>query len=157
MLIIQVGFYYISVLPLRFIFGIVLKKYVFLSHNTALKALGEMGSCFLQKWYRKNVLRKSFVVKKQDLNKECIHKISKCTPTRKLIYLVPQKKCFTFYSITFFPSLNSHFQVRAKFTVDDHSHYLFTPCILTQWVLGLFRYDLEGGKSLTWLSLIKKF
>ncbi|XP_038031862.1 cytoplasmic dynein 2 heavy chain 1 isoform X2 [Anas platyrhynchos] len=33
-------------------------------------------------------------------------------------------------------------QVRAKFTVDDHSHYLFTPCILTQWVLGLFRYSL---------------
>ncbi|XP_040400085.1 cytoplasmic dynein 2 heavy chain 1 isoform X2 [Cygnus olor] len=33
-------------------------------------------------------------------------------------------------------------QVRAKFTVDDHSHYLFTPCILTQWVLGLFRYNL---------------
>ncbi|NWH26647.1 DYHC2 protein, partial [Grus americana] len=39
-------------------------------------------------------------------------------------------------------------QVRAKFTVDDHSHYLFTPCILTQWVLGLFRYNLVGG-SLT--------
>ncbi|XP_053164065.1 cytoplasmic dynein 2 heavy chain 1 isoform X1 [Hemicordylus capensis] len=38
-------------------------------------------------------------------------------------------------------------QVRAKFTVDDHSHYLFTPCILTQWVLGLFRYDLGGGSS----------
>ncbi|XP_029458286.1 cytoplasmic dynein 2 heavy chain 1 [Rhinatrema bivittatum] len=38
-------------------------------------------------------------------------------------------------------------QVRAKFTVDDHSHYLFTPCILTQWVLGLFRYDLTGGSS----------
>ena len=38
------------------------------------------------------------------------------------------------------------FQVRAKFTVDDYSHYFFTPCILTQWVLGLFRYDLEGGK-----------
>ncbi|XP_038617598.1 cytoplasmic dynein 2 heavy chain 1 [Tachyglossus aculeatus] len=36
-------------------------------------------------------------------------------------------------------------QVRAKFTVDDYSHYLFTPCILTQWVLGLFRYDLTGG------------
>uniref|UniRef100_A0A8C2QHF6 Cytoplasmic dynein 2 heavy chain 1 n=1 Tax=Cricetulus griseus TaxID=10029 RepID=A0A8C2QHF6_CRIGR len=39
------------------------------------------------------------------------------------------------------------FQVRAKFTVDDYSHYFFTPCILTQWVLGLFRYDLEGGSS----------
>ncbi|KFP28061.1 Cytoplasmic dynein 2 heavy chain 1, partial [Colius striatus] len=38
-------------------------------------------------------------------------------------------------------------QVRVKFTVDDHSHYLFTPCILTQWVLGLFRYDLAGGSS----------
>ncbi|XP_013915709.1 PREDICTED: cytoplasmic dynein 2 heavy chain 1 [Thamnophis sirtalis] len=36
-------------------------------------------------------------------------------------------------------------QVRAKFTVDDYSHYLFTPCILTQWVLGLFRYDLTGA------------
>ncbi|NWH43496.1 DYHC2 protein, partial [Fregata magnificens] len=39
-------------------------------------------------------------------------------------------------------------QVRAKFTVDDHSHYLFTPCILTQWVLGLLRYDLAGGSSI---------
>ncbi|XP_053561557.1 cytoplasmic dynein 2 heavy chain 1 [Bombina bombina] len=38
-------------------------------------------------------------------------------------------------------------QVRAKFSVDDHSHYLFTPRILTQWVLGLFRYDLGGGVS----------
>ncbi|XP_072467338.1 cytoplasmic dynein 2 heavy chain 1 isoform X1 [Notamacropus eugenii] len=38
-------------------------------------------------------------------------------------------------------------QVRAKFTVDDYSHYLFTPCILTQWVLGLFRYDLAGVSS----------
>uniref|UniRef100_A0A8C3BC42 Cytoplasmic dynein 2 heavy chain 1 n=1 Tax=Cairina moschata TaxID=8855 RepID=A0A8C3BC42_CAIMO len=38
-------------------------------------------------------------------------------------------------------------QVRAKFTVDDHSHYLFTPCILTQWVLGLFRYNLTDGPS----------
>ncbi|XP_075347137.1 cytoplasmic dynein 2 heavy chain 1 isoform X3 [Mycteria americana] len=39
-------------------------------------------------------------------------------------------------------------QVRAKFTVDDHSHYLFTPCILTQWVLGLLRYNLAGGSSI---------
>ncbi|XP_040514464.1 cytoplasmic dynein 2 heavy chain 1 isoform X1 [Gallus gallus] len=39
-------------------------------------------------------------------------------------------------------------QVRAKFTVDDHGHYLFTPCILTQWVLGLFRYNLSDGPSM---------
>ncbi|XP_075448514.1 cytoplasmic dynein 2 heavy chain 1 isoform X2 [Ascaphus truei] len=38
-------------------------------------------------------------------------------------------------------------QVRTKFSVDDYSHYLFTPCILTQWVLGLFRYDLAAGTS----------
>ncbi|KAM9321467.1 cytoplasmic dynein 2 heavy chain 1 [Gastrophryne carolinensis] len=38
-------------------------------------------------------------------------------------------------------------QVRAKFSVDDYSHYLFTPCILTQWVLGLFRYDLTAGSG----------
>ncbi|KAL8191062.1 UNVERIFIED_CONTAM: Cytoplasmic dynein 2 heavy chain 1, partial [Gekko kuhli] len=45
-------------------------------------------------------------------------------------------------------------QVRAKFTVDDHSHYLFTPCILTQWVLGLFRYDLTGGASTNTLDTV---
>ncbi|XP_065136472.1 cytoplasmic dynein 2 heavy chain 1 [Paramisgurnus dabryanus] len=38
-------------------------------------------------------------------------------------------------------------QVKAKFSVDDHSHYLFTPCLLTQWVLNLLRYDLSTGKS----------
>ncbi|XP_073719558.1 cytoplasmic dynein 2 heavy chain 1 [Misgurnus anguillicaudatus] len=38
-------------------------------------------------------------------------------------------------------------QVKAKFSVDDHSHYLFTPCLLTQWVLNLLRYDLSAGKS----------
>ncbi|XP_018422828.1 PREDICTED: cytoplasmic dynein 2 heavy chain 1 [Nanorana parkeri] len=38
-------------------------------------------------------------------------------------------------------------QVRAKFSVDDYSHYLFTPCILTQWILGLFRYNLTGGSG----------
>ncbi|CAH2225380.1 cytoplasmic dynein 2 heavy chain 1 [Pelobates cultripes] len=38
-------------------------------------------------------------------------------------------------------------QVRSKLSVDNYSHYLFTPCILTQWVLGLFRYDLSGGSS----------
>uniref|UniRef100_A0A8C4HEE2 Cytoplasmic dynein 2 heavy chain 1 n=1 Tax=Dicentrarchus labrax TaxID=13489 RepID=A0A8C4HEE2_DICLA len=35
-------------------------------------------------------------------------------------------------------------QVKAKFTVDDHSHYLFTPCVLTEWVLSLLRYDLTS-------------
>uniref|UniRef100_A0A8C4HFM7 Cytoplasmic dynein 2 heavy chain 1 n=1 Tax=Dicentrarchus labrax TaxID=13489 RepID=A0A8C4HFM7_DICLA len=35
-------------------------------------------------------------------------------------------------------------QVKAKFTVDDHSHYLFTPCVLTEWVLSLLRYDLTA-------------
>ncbi|KAM9801492.1 cytoplasmic dynein 2 heavy chain 1 [Neosynchiropus ocellatus] len=38
-------------------------------------------------------------------------------------------------------------QVKAKFTVDDHSHYLFTPCILTEWVVSLLRYDLTAAQS----------
>ncbi|KAM4627347.1 cytoplasmic dynein 2 heavy chain 1 [Polymixia lowei] len=38
-------------------------------------------------------------------------------------------------------------QVKARFTVDDHNHYLFTPCILTQWVLSLLRYDLTAAQS----------
>ncbi|XP_034023634.1 cytoplasmic dynein 2 heavy chain 1 [Thalassophryne amazonica] len=38
-------------------------------------------------------------------------------------------------------------QVKAKFTMDDHSHYLFTPCILTEWVLSLLRYDLTAAQS----------
>ena len=38
-------------------------------------------------------------------------------------------------------------QVKAKFTVDDHSHYLFTPCVLTEWVLSLMRYDLTAGNQ----------
>ncbi|XP_013869519.1 cytoplasmic dynein 2 heavy chain 1 [Austrofundulus limnaeus] len=38
-------------------------------------------------------------------------------------------------------------QVKTKFTVDDHSHYLFTPCILTEWVLSLLRYDLTSAQS----------
>ncbi|XP_030632529.1 cytoplasmic dynein 2 heavy chain 1 [Chanos chanos] len=37
-------------------------------------------------------------------------------------------------------------QVKAKFTVDDYSHYLFTPCVLTQWILSLLRYDLTSGE-----------
>ncbi|XP_066286377.1 cytoplasmic dynein 2 heavy chain 1-like isoform X1 [Branchiostoma lanceolatum] len=40
-------------------------------------------------------------------------------------------------------------QVRSKFSVDDYSHYLFTPRDLTQWVLSLLRHDLAGGASAT--------
>ncbi|XP_076467409.1 LOW QUALITY PROTEIN: cytoplasmic dynein 2 heavy chain 1-like [Babylonia areolata] len=36
-------------------------------------------------------------------------------------------------------------QLRAHFTVDDYSHYLFTPRDLTQWVMSLLRYDLTAG------------
>lgn len=43
-------------------------------------------------------------------------------------------------------------QVKAKFTVDDHRHYLFTPCVLTEWVLSLLRYDLTAGNKTETLS-----
>lgn len=44
-----------------------------------------------------------------------------------------------FYSVVF--------QLRTRFTVDDYSHYLFTPRDLTNWVLGLLRYDLTTGSK----------
>jgi hypothetical protein len=34
-------------------------------------------------------------------------------------------------------------QLRAKFSVDDHKHYRFSPKILTRWVIGLQRYNLS--------------
>ena len=37
-------------------------------------------------------------------------------------------------------------QVRQRFTADYYSHYVFTPRDLTQWVLGMLRYNLAGGK-----------
>ncbi|KAI0210442.1 Cytoplasmic dynein 2 heavy chain 1 [Lamellibrachia satsuma] len=38
-------------------------------------------------------------------------------------------------------------QLRAEFSVDDYSHYLFTPRDLTRWVLSLLRYDLKDTDS----------
>lgn len=37
-------------------------------------------------------------------------------------------------------------QVKSKFTVDDYPHYIFTPRDLTEWILGLLRYDLSDSK-----------
>ena len=38
-------------------------------------------------------------------------------------------------------------EMRSKFSVDEFSHYLFTPRDLTSWVRGLLRYDFKGGKN----------
>lgn len=53
---------------------------------------------------------------------------------------------YRYLCITYLP-VCLYSQVKAKFTVDDHSHYLFTPCILTEWVLSLLRYDLTAGNQ----------
>ncbi|XP_076054654.1 dynein cytoplasmic heavy chain beethoven [Oratosquilla oratoria] len=39
-------------------------------------------------------------------------------------------------------------QVRSSFSLDDYSHYLYTPRDLTQWVFGLLRYDIPEDSSL---------
>ena len=39
-------------------------------------------------------------------------------------------------------------QVKSKFSIDDHRHYLFTPRELTRLVLGLLRYDLSSENML---------
>ncbi|XP_055895255.1 cytoplasmic dynein 2 heavy chain 1-like isoform X1 [Biomphalaria glabrata] len=38
-------------------------------------------------------------------------------------------------------------QLRSRFTVDDYSHYLFTPRDLTNWAMSLLRYDLTDGSK----------
>lgn len=35
-------------------------------------------------------------------------------------------------------------QIKSKFRVDDFSHYIFTPRDLTNWVLGIIRYDIPA-------------
>ncbi len=40
--------------------------------------------------------------------------------------------------------LDVYEQTKLKFSVDDFSHYLYTPRDLTKWILGLLRYDLEN-------------
>lgn len=39
-------------------------------------------------------------------------------------------------------------EIRAKFSIDDHRHYLFTPRDLTQWVFSLDRYDTSSKQLL---------
>ena len=39
-------------------------------------------------------------------------------------------------------------QTKAKFSVDDHRHYLFTPRDLQAWVLGLLQYDVANEELL---------
>ena len=43
--------------------------------------------------------------------------------------------------------LETYEQIRAKFTIDDQVHYVFTPRDLTQWVIGLFRYDFASDRG----------
>ena len=44
-------------------------------------------------------------------------------------------------------NITTNLQVRKHFTVDDYSHYVFTPRDLTQWVLGMMRYPLAQDSS----------
>ena len=50
-------------------------------------------------------------------------------------------------ALTFVLSITPLPQVRKHFTVDDHSHYIFTPRDLTRWVVGLMRYPLAEDSS----------
>jgi dynein heavy chain 2 len=43
--------------------------------------------------------------------------------------------------------INVYEKVRSKFTVDDHSHYIFTPRDLTRWVFNLLRYPLSDDST----------
>lgn len=47
--------------------------------------------------------------------------------------------------------------LRKTFSVDQQSHYLFTPRDLTQWLLGLLRYDLNDDNILEIWYTAQKF
>ncbi|GAB1603232.1 cytoplasmic dynein 2 heavy chain 1-like isoform X1, partial [Argonauta hians] len=38
-------------------------------------------------------------------------------------------------------------QLQCQFSVDDYSHYIFTPCDLTRWTLNMLRYELSNSAS----------
>jgi len=44
--------------------------------------------------------------------------------------------------------------VRAKFTVDEQRHYLFTPRELTAWTVALLRYDTSEGSGVDLLDVV---
>lgn len=41
----------------------------------------------------------------------------------------------------------SFVQLQNQFSVDEYSHYLFTPRDLTQWIVNLQRYDLSNAAN----------
>jgi dynein heavy chain 2 len=44
---------------------------------------------------------------------------------------------------------------KRQFTVDQRPHYLFTPRDLTQWVLGLLRYELSDESLMEiWCAVV---
>ena len=46
-------------------------------------------------------------------------------------------------------------QVRSKFTVDNYPHYIFTPKDLSEWILGILRYDVGDASDKSSATLIK--
>ena len=44
--------------------------------------------------------------------------------------------------------VDSFANIKQKFSVDEHRHYLFTPREITEWVFGLMRYEAENAQAL---------
>jgi len=44
--------------------------------------------------------------------------------------------------------VDTYENVKKRFSVDDHRHYLLTPKELTKWVMGVMRYEAQGAEAL---------
>jgi len=44
--------------------------------------------------------------------------------------------------------VDTYENVKQKFSVDDHRHYLLTPKELTKWIMGAMRYEAQGAEAL---------
>lgn len=53
--------------------------------------------------------------------------------------------------------VDTYENIKQKFSVDDHRHYLLTPKELSKWVLGIMRYEAPGAEALVEVLIYEAF
>ena len=53
--------------------------------------------------------------------------------------------------------VDTYENIKQKFSVDDHRHYLLTPKELTRWIMGIMRYEAQGAESLVEVLVYEAF
>ena len=53
--------------------------------------------------------------------------------------------------------VDTYENIKQKFSVDDHRHYLLTPKELTKWIFGIMRYEAAGAEALVEILTYEAF